>query len=143
MQELYKPNLLSMYHMPGKIFQVLAHLILTTPREKVYIPIIHTNGQTEGCGRARPGCPSHPLPWVSLRFKIIQKILQSGCACYYLWCVFKPFAEASGYLFQLVTDSRPRHSGCCISAGYVQDGMPHTRLSLSPPSPSLLFFVVA
>lgn len=142
MQELYKPNLLSMYHMPGKIFQVLAHLILTTPREKVYIPIIHTNGQTEGCGKARPGCPSHPLPWVSLRLKIIQKVLQSGCACYCLWCVFKPSAEASGYLFQLVR-FQTWHSGCCISAGHVQDGMPCTRLSLSPPSPSLLFFVAA
>lgn len=52
MQELYKPNLLSMYHMPGKIFQVLAHLILTTPRVKVYVPIIHTNRQR---GVAGPG----------------------------------------------------------------------------------------
>lgn len=110
MQEFYIPHLLSMYHMPGKIFQVLAHLILTTSQGEGLHPH-YTHEQREGCGRARHGCPSHPLPWVSLRFKIIQKILQSGCSCYCLCCVFKPFAEEAGYLFQLVTDSRHRHLG--------------------------------
>lgn len=48
--QFYIPHLLSMYHMPGKIFQVLAHLILTTSQGEGLHPHLHTNREKGAAG---------------------------------------------------------------------------------------------
>lgn len=106
MQEFYIPNLLSVYYVPGKVFHVLIHLILTTSqREGSTIPILYMNKQREGYGRARHECPSHPLPSVTLRFKMIQKIFQSGYSHDCPYCVIKLSAQELGHPFQFITNS--------------------------------------
>ena len=120
MQEFYIPNLLSVYYVPGKVFHVLIHLILTTSqRESSTIPILYMNKQREGCGRARHECPSHPLPWVTLSFKMSQKIFQSGYSQDCPYCVIKLSAQELGHPFQFITNSWHRHLGWSIFITYV------------------------